>query len=62
MEGLKILLATWIVLVITMMCETYYIWMAWLIPHLIENNSASVDIILTVWWSIFFKGLLKEWI
>jgi len=26
------------------------------------NNSASIGVMLIVWWSVFFSGLLKEWI
>ena len=45
----KIHLTEWIVSVMTMMWEASEIWMAWLILHLIANDSASVDVILTAW-------------
>ena len=31
---------------------------AWLIPHLIANSSASVLVMLTAWWRVFMTGLL----
>lgn len=31
-------------------------------PYLMVNNSASIGVMLIVWWSVFFSGLLKEWI
>lgn len=61
-EGINVFLATWIVFMMTMMQETSCVWTAWLIPHLMVNDSASVGVMSTTWWSIFFKGLLKEWI
>ena len=36
-------------------------WVAWLILHLIANNSTSVMIILIAWWSVFLIGLEQEW-
>ena len=30
-------------------------------PHLIANNSASVLMTLTMWWTIFVKGLSTIW-
>ena len=40
---------------------TLGIWTGWLIPHLIANNSASVDIMLTIWWIIFLTEFESEW-
>ena len=58
---IKIFCATWMASVIMMMWEEPGIWTAWLILHLMANNSTSIDVILMAWWSFFFKGLLKEW-
>ena len=33
-------------------------WVAWLIPHLIANSSASVEIMLTAWWIVLITGSL----
>ena len=34
---------------------------AWLIPHLIADNSASIEVMLTAWWSVLITGLLWTW-
>ena len=44
-----------------MMWEVPSIWVAWLILYLIANSSASVDVMLIVWWRVFFKELLNKW-
>ena len=35
--------------------------MAWLMPHLIVNSSASIDMILTAWWIVFLTGFKYKW-
>jgi len=35
-----------------MMWDVSGIWIAWLIPYLITNSSASVNITLIVWWTV----------
>ena len=49
---LNMCLAAWIAPVITMMCLTFETCITWFILHLIANNSASVEVTLTVWWVI----------
>jgi len=44
-DKLKIHLAVCMASVITMIFLVFQTWTAWLIPHLIENNSASVKVI-----------------
>jgi len=39
----------WMESMITMIQVTSVIWIAWLIPHLTANNSASVMVTLTAW-------------
>jgi len=34
--------------------------MAWLIPHLIANSSASVEVTLMAWWIVLAMILLLE--
>jgi len=36
-------------------------WIAWLILHLIVNNSALVDIILIAWWIVLAMILWPDW-
>ena len=43
------------------MCLMLGILLAWLILHLIAKSSASVEVILTVWWIVLMIGLLYEW-
>ena len=57
----KILWAAWIELVTIIIWEMSGNWVAWLILHLIANNSTSVMIILIAWWSVFLIGLEQEW-
>ena len=57
----KILWAAWIELVTMIIWEMSGNWVAWLILHLIANNSTSVMIILIAWWSVFLIGLEQEW-
>ena len=45
--------AVWIELIITIIYEILETWIAWLIPHLIANNSVSVVVTLIAWWSVF---------
>ena len=54
----KIFLAMWIESVMIMIFEILLWFVAWLIPHLIANSSASVLITLTTWWRVFMTGLL----
>ena len=57
-NGLNIFLTMWIELVTIMILETYWRCVAWLIPHLMAKNSASVLVMLTAWWSVLIIGLL----
>ena len=57
----KIFWAAWIELVTMIIWEMSGNWVAWLILHLIANNSTSVMIILIAWWSVFLIGLEQEW-
>ena len=36
-------------------------WKAWLIPHLITNNLALVDITFTIWWIVLMTRLPWTW-
>ena len=56
-EGLKILLTAWIESVMTMILEILLMCIAWLIPHLMVNSSASVLVILIAWWIVLISGL-----
>lgn len=53
----KIYCITWIELVITIMWETSWNWIAWLMPHLIVNNLASEEVTLMAWWRVFLIRL-----
>jgi len=44
----------------TMIQDMLETWTAWLIPYLIVNDSASVDVILTVWWMVLAMVLWPE--
>ena len=61
-DRLKIFLAAWIESVVTMILEIPAELVAWLIPHLMVNNSASVIITFTAWWRVLIRGLLWMWI
>ena len=56
----KIYLIGWIALVIIIMFEASDTWIAWLILHLIVNNSASVIVKLMVWWIVLAIMLWPE--
>ena len=53
----KIFLAAWMESVMIIIFEILFINEAWLIPHLIANNSASVLMINAEWWCVLDKGL-----
>jgi len=53
----KIFLAAWMESVMTIIFEILFINEAWLIPHLIANNSASILMINAKWWCVLDKGL-----
>ena len=53
----KIYLAAWMESVTTIIFEILSINEAWLIPHLIANNSASVLVTNAEWWHVLDKGL-----
>ena len=53
----KIYLAAWMESVTTIIFEILSIDEAWLIPHLIANNSASVLVTNAEWWRVLDKGL-----
>ena len=57
-EESKILLVVWIESVIMMIFEIPDIMVAWLIPYLMANNSASVDVMFTMWWIVLMMDLL----
>ena len=44
-----------------MIWEVPGIWIAWLILHVIVNNSTSIVVTLLVWWRVFFNKLLNKW-
>ena len=60
--GSKIFLATWMESVMTMILETLFKEHAWLMPHLIANNSTSELITKEAWWMVLMRGRLTEWI
>ena len=57
-KELKILLATWMESEMMTILLMFRRWVAWLMPHLIVNNSALVDMIFTIWWIVLTTGLL----
>ena len=57
-DRLKIFFTMWIESMTTMILKILYKWVTWLILHLMVKNSASVLIMLIVWWSILMIGLL----
>ena len=58
-EGLKILLAAWMESVIMMILEILVLDVAWLMPHLIANISASVLVMNAAWWRVLMRGWLE---
>ena len=54
--GSKIFLAMWIESVTTMILEIFSLVEAWLMPHLIANNSASALVTKAAWCSILMSG------
>ena len=56
---MEIFLTVWIELVMIMIFEIPAELVAWLILHLITNNSASVLVMFTVWWRVLVMGLLQ---
>ena len=61
MDESKMCLAAWIASVTTMIFLALETCTAWLMLHLIKNNSASVEVTLVAWWSIFARILQPEW-
>lgn len=53
--------AEWMASVMTTMWDVFGMRMAWLILHLMANNSASVVVTLTVWWTVFLTCSEWEW-
>ena len=58
----NIFLAVWIKSVTMIIFEILFRLVAWLIPHLMANNSASVLMIFRAWWRVLVIGLLCIWI
>ena len=57
----NIFFAAWIELVTTMILNTFSLMQAWLMLHLIANNSASVLVTNATWWTILTRGWLAKY-
>ena len=58
----KIFFTAWIESVMTMIFEIPSKLTAWLMPHLMANSSALVEVTLVVWWIVLIMGLSWTWI
>jgi len=56
----KIFFTAWIESVTTMIFDMFSLMQAWLIPHLIANNSASILVTNAAWWTVLIRGQFAE--